>query len=149
SAVNGYPYEDEEDFASRFEAIFKAAEAEGLDQAVALTMDLPFFVPAECDADTVRMMRTMVKENFDTWSKHQELYMWPSPPAIQRLSEIQVPTLVIVGDHDVTDIVGVAHTLAGQIAGARKAVIHGAGHHVNMEQPEQFYRAVTGLLKNL
>lgn len=149
SAVNGYPYKDEEGFASRFEAIFKAAEEEGLDQAVALTMELPFFVPAVCDGDTVLKMRTMVKENFETWSKHQELYMWPSPPAMQRLSAIEAPTLVIVGDHDVTDIVGVADTLAGQIAGARRVMIHGAGHHVNMEQPEQFHCAVTDLLKSL
>lgn len=149
SAVNGYPYKDEEDFASRFEAIFKAAEEEGVDQAVALTMELPFFVPAVCDADTLLKMRMMVNENFETWSKHQGLYMWPSPPAMQRLSEIEIPTLVIVGDHDVTDIVGVADVLTSQIAGARKVVIHGAGHHVNMEQPEQFRRAVASLLKSL
>ncbi|HCO94454.1 MAG TPA: hypothetical protein DIU00_10970 [Phycisphaerales bacterium] len=75
--------------------------------------------------------------------------MWPSPPSIQRLSEIKVPTLVVVGDHDVTDILGVADILISKITGAKKVVIHRAGHHVNMENPKEFDRSVTDFLNNL
>jgi len=104
SALNGYPYADVEKFESKFLGIFKAAKEEGLDKAIELLMELPFFVLVERDTETVLKMRNLMKENFETWSKHQEFYIWPSPPAIQRLSEIKVPTLVVVGDHDVTDI---------------------------------------------
>jgi len=112
-------------------------------------MELPFFVPVECDTRTVLKMRTLSKENFETWSKHQEFYIWPSPPAIQRLSKIKVPTLVVIGDHDVTDILGITDTLISKIAGAKKVVIYGAGHHVNMENPKEFNRVVTDFLNNL
>jgi 3-oxoadipate enol-lactonase len=64
------------------------------------------------------------------------------PPAIGRLSEIHVPTLVIVGDRDVSGIQKVADLLAAGIAGARKVVIHDTAHVPNMEQPEQFNRLV-------
>jgi pimeloyl-ACP methyl ester carboxylesterase len=149
SALNGYPYSDVEDFESKFSAIFETAKQQGLDKAVELVMELPFFVPVEHDTETVPKMRTLIKDNFETWSKHQEFYVWPSPPAIGRLSEIQVPTLVVVGDHDVTDILGVADVLASEITGAKKVVIHGAGHHVNMEKPKEFDRAVTDFLDSL
>jgi len=149
SALNGYPYADAEDFESKFLAIFGTAKEEGLDKAVELVLKLPFFVPVEHGTETVSKMRTMIKDNFETWSKHQEFYIWPSPPAIQRLSEIQVPTLVVVGDHDVTDILGVADTLAKEVTSAKKVVIHGAGHHVNMEKPREFDRVVTNFLNNL
>lgn len=149
SALNGYPYADAENFESKFLAIFKAAKEEGLDKAIELLMELPFFVPFEHDSRTVLKMRTLCKENFETWSKHQEFYIWPSPPAIQRLSDIKVPTLVVAGDHDVTDILGIADTLISKIAGAKKIIIHGAGHHVNMENPKEFERVVTDFLDNL
>jgi pimeloyl-ACP methyl ester carboxylesterase len=149
SALNGYPYADAENFESKFLAIFKAAKEEGLDKAIDLLMELPFFVPVECDTRTVLKMRNLSKENFETWSKHQEFYIWPSPPAIERLSEIKVPTLVIVGDHDVTDILGVADTLISKISGAKKVIIHNAGHHVNMENPKEFDRVVTDFLNTL
>jgi len=149
SALNGYPYADAEKFESKFLAIFKAAKEEGLDVAIELLMELPFFVPVKHDIRTVRKMRTLIKENFKTWSKDQEFYIWPSPPAIQILSDIKVPTLVVVGDHDVTDILGIADTLISKIVGARKVVINGAGHHVNMEKPKEFDRAVTDFLNNL
>jgi pimeloyl-ACP methyl ester carboxylesterase len=149
SALNGYPYADEEGFESKFSAIFETSKQEGLDRAVELVMELPFFVPVKHDTEIVPKMRTLIKDNFETWSKHQEFYVWPSPPAIGRLSEIQVPTLVVVGDHDVTDILGVADVLASEITGAKKVVIHGAGHHVNMEKPKEFDRAVTDFLDSL
>ncbi|MHA2181982.1 MAG: alpha/beta fold hydrolase [Promethearchaeota archaeon] len=149
SALNGYPYADAEDFESRFLAIYKAAKEEGLDKAIELLMELPFFVPVEHDVRTVQKMRTLIKENFETWSKDQELYVWTSPPAIERLIEIKVPTLVVVGDHDVTDILGVADTLTNEIPGAKKVVIRGAGHHVNMEKPKEFDRIVINFLNNL
>ena len=78
SALNGYPYADAEDFESRFLAIYKAAKEEGLDKAIELLMELPFFVPVTHDIKTVLKMRTLIKENFETWSKDQELYIWPS-----------------------------------------------------------------------
>jgi 3-oxoadipate enol-lactonase len=68
------------------------------------------------------------------------------PPAISRLSEIRVPTLIIVGDQDVRTILQIADILENGIVGAKKVVIPGTAHHLNMEKPEEFNRAVLDFL---
>jgi 3-oxoadipate enol-lactonase len=68
------------------------------------------------------------------------------PPAIGRLGEIKAPTLVIVGDHDLPDILKTADLLVSKISGARKAVIHDAAHLPNLEHPDKFNRLVLDFL---
>lgn len=69
------------------------------------------------------------------------------PPAAGRLAELSVPTLVIVGDADVPDMLTIADLLATGIADARKAVVPGVAHMVNMERPEEFNRLVLDFLQ--
>jgi pimeloyl-ACP methyl ester carboxylesterase len=64
------------------------------------------------------------------------------PPAAGRLSEIKVPTLVMVGDYDVEKILLTADYLAENISGASKEVIAGAAHYPNMEKPAEFNQIV-------
>ena len=63
---------------------------------------------------------------------------------IDRLSEIDVPTLVIVGADDLSRPLHEAQQMAEAIPGAHLEVIAGAGHISNLEQPER----VTDLLGN-
>jgi pimeloyl-ACP methyl ester carboxylesterase len=58
------------------------------------------------------------------------------------LPNIRVPTLLIWGDSDARSPVTVAHQLRDAIPGARLAVISGAGHISNLEEPVQFNAAV-------
>jgi 3-oxoadipate enol-lactonase len=67
-------------------------------------------------------------------------------PAISRLKEIQAPTLIIVGDEDVLDILVIADILQKHIRHAETLVIPGAAHMVNMEQPGRVNRAVLEFL---
>jgi 3-oxoadipate enol-lactonase len=60
------------------------------------------------------------------------------PPAIERLEEVRVPTLVIVGDADVDDVLERADILATRIPGARKVVLPDVAHLVNLERPAEF-----------
>lgn len=71
------------------------------------------------------------------------------PPAITRLAEIHVPTLIIVGDYDLPDRLTLAQALAEQISAARQVVIPGAAHVVSMEQPAQFNQHVLAFLENI
>jgi 3-oxoadipate enol-lactonase len=68
------------------------------------------------------------------------------PPAIERLGEIRVPTLVVVGDHDIEEKLAMVDRLAAEIPGARKVVFPGAAHMVTMEQPTDFNRTVLDFL---
>ena len=71
------------------------------------------------------------------------------PPATQRLHEIKVPTLVIVGERDLVDFHTIADTLQQGIFGARKVVMPGVGHMANLEAPEKFDEIVLGFLSDV
>ena len=149
SALNGFPYADQENYAERFARIQRTAQSGDLDGAIDLVLDLSFFVPAE-EKPTLRpKMRAMVIDNYGTWSAPQDMLTWSDPPAFTRLKEITVPVLVIVGDRDASDILNVADTLAHDIPNAKKTIIRNAGHHVNMEQPGAFNEAVLQFLERL
>jgi len=148
SGLNGYRYADAEDLASKFQAIRVAAKEEGTEKAVDLLMELPYFVPVSGRPEIREKMRTMAKENYNAWSAPQDIQAWPSPPSAERLSEIDAPTLIVVGDHDVSDIFGVADTLEAGISKATKIVIQDAGHHVNMEKPEEVNHLVLDFLSS-
>lgn len=64
----------------------------------------------------------------------------------QRLDEIEVPALVVVGDGDRTLPLAWMERLATQIRGARLAHLPGAGHISNMERPHEFNRVVLDFL---
>jgi 3-oxoadipate enol-lactonase len=54
------------------------------------------------------------------------------------LPNIQVPTLVITGEHDRTAAPEVARKMAERIPGAMCHILPGAGHLLNIEQPDAF-----------
>ncbi|MEM7532387.1 MAG: alpha/beta hydrolase [Chloroflexota bacterium] len=70
-------------------------------------------------------------------------------PAIGRLDEVRVPTLVVIGDLDVKDKVALAGRLADEIADAQLVTMTGVAHMLNMEQPEVFNEAVLAFLQKI
>jgi len=69
--------------------------------------------------------------------------------ALPRLSEIQAPTIIVIGEHDIAD----NHAQAGIIQinvkdAVRRVVLH-SGHMVYMEQPEEFNKVVGEFLSGL
>lgn len=71
------------------------------------------------------------------------------PPAITRLAEVRVPTLIIVGDLDLSEKLELTEQLAANIPGARREIIAGTAHMVSMEQPQEFNRIVLDFLSEL
>jgi pimeloyl-ACP methyl ester carboxylesterase len=72
---------------------------------------------------------------------------WPDPPAAGRLREIKAPTLCVVGDRDMPDVMMIVNQIVAQVPGAKKVVFKGAAHMVNMEQPAEFNRTVLEFLE--
>ncbi|HET7034706.1 MAG TPA: 2-succinyl-6-hydroxy-2,4-cyclohexadiene-1-carboxylate synthase [Thermomicrobiaceae bacterium] len=62
-------------------------------------------------------------------------------PVVDRLAELQMPTLLVVGELD-DKYVALAGALEHAIPGARLAIVPDAGHAVHLEQPEVFERLV-------
>ncbi|KLI08298.1 alpha/beta hydrolase [Mycolicibacterium conceptionense] len=74
----------------------------------------------------------------------------PAMPSAQRAYDrIGVPTMIIEGDRDKLLPSGWAAEIAGQIAGARSAVIAGAGHCPQIEQPAALTAVLLEFLKEV
>jgi pimeloyl-ACP methyl ester carboxylesterase len=65
------------------------------------------------------------------------------------LGEIDVPTLLVVGDEDGITPVSELRAMQARIAGSELAVIEQAGHLSPVEQPERFDEAVTRFLERV
>ena len=66
-----------------------------------------------------------------------------------RLAEIAVPTLVVVGEEDRVTPPLLSEEIAARIPGARLARIAGAGHISNIEKPAEFNRVVHNFLDSV
>jgi 3-oxoadipate enol-lactonase len=64
----------------------------------------------------------------------------------ERLKEISVPALVVVGELDILKPRKYAEIIAAEIPGAELVIIPYAGHAVSMEQPAAFNSAVLGFV---
>jgi 3-oxoadipate enol-lactonase len=73
----------------------------------------------------------------------------PKPAALPRLGDIAVPTLIIVGEHDIADVHAHAGALEAGIAGARRHVLTDSGHLPQLEVPDAFNRSVRDFLSAL
>ncbi|MCS6928445.1 MAG: alpha/beta hydrolase [Saprospiraceae bacterium] len=69
------------------------------------------------------------------------------PPTLERISALNVPTLVIVGDKDEESIHRIAKQIAQRIPGAQRLILAEAGHLSNLDQPKRFNLAVLQFLK--
>ena len=61
-----------------------------------------------------------------------------SDPAIDRLSEIRIPILIVVGEYDIPDVFVHAGAIESGVPFAEKVIVRDAGHLVPLEQPKQF-----------
>ncbi|MFQ5981695.1 MAG: alpha/beta fold hydrolase [Candidatus Heimdallarchaeota archaeon] len=66
-----------------------------------------------------------------------------------RLGEITVPTLVMVGEHDSIEPVAESEKIHSLIAGSTLTIIKDSGHGVQIEQPDQTTKALLAFLTGL
>jgi len=70
-------------------------------------------------------------------------YMLPvDRPAVKFLSEINVPTLVLVGEFDIPDVHAHAGVIEAGIPNAKREIVLKAGHLIPLEQPKFFNELV-------
>jgi pimeloyl-ACP methyl ester carboxylesterase len=100
-----------------------------------------FAAPPESEA----LVRRMVFENERLWTVDRKLMKPLEPPAIARLETVRVPTLVLIGDKDVSQKEH-ADALSTRIPGAHIVRISGGGHLLNLTSPNEFDTAVRAFL---
>jgi 3-oxoadipate enol-lactonase len=147
AGVSGQPHEDKYDHL--FTEVNAAEETKDLGVLNEAEMKLWLVGPGRTLGDVDQRLRNLfldmngisLKSDFAS-APAQEL----DPPAFGRLAEIKAPTLVIVGDHDISEVQDTADLLVSKIPGARKELIHDAAHLPNLEHPEKFNRVLLDFL---
>jgi len=126
----------------RWQAIVAAARSGSIDEARRLWLAHPLFAPACTVPGVAAFMKEMV-DGYSGWHwLHPDLAEVPEPPALERLGAVRPPTLVIRGDRDLPEFTAVSERLADGIPGARRVVVPGAGHMVNLEAPAAVNRSL-------
>lgn len=98
-----------------------------------------------------------VRERLNAMIVHQNTWATSRPgaprprlaerPPAERLGEIKVPVLVIVGDGEMQALRTEAEFVARSVPNARLEVVERAGHFVNLEQPSRYTAVVRRWLR--
>ncbi len=126
----------------------KVAKGEGAAKAIELILADPS-MPTDEQAEARQKMSQILSENthlFDSNFAYVRLMEPGDPPAIDRLVEIGAPTLLLVGERDHAAIHANVDKLQEGIGGAKKVLIMGAGHMINLEKPNELNRVVLDFL---
>jgi len=156
SGLNGYPQRITEAIRAGIGQYYGALQQKDIARAVEATIrfwsDGPRRTPeqmsAQIRARITEMSAQHIQRHGDFFGHYQHMLQL-EPPAFNRLGEVKVPTLIVVGNEDAPEVLEIADTLEQGITGAKKVVISGAAHHLNMEKPEEFNRVVLDFLNGL
>jgi 3-oxoadipate enol-lactonase len=121
------------DWTQEMRDYFAAEEAayEAGDLAATAEINLQFWVAPE-HHDEVRPQQL---RSLELQSAHEEPeLLWPE---LSPLSDLDVPTLVVVGDRDKGDFLAIAEHLAEGIPGAELVTVPGTGHLVGLDAPDE------------
>lgn len=149
SGLSGFePLEEEEDWWASVQAPIEAAiEAGDLERAQELRLKI--WAPLGTQDEAGRLIRQIAFDNIHELTMDESGEEELDPPAARRLGEIDVPTLVMIAEHDPPYMLHTGDLIARSILGAQKVVIAGADHVVNLRQPVEFNAALLAFLDGL
>lgn len=126
--------------------VIEAIRRGDLDQAAVLWAVTPLMhIPH--DSAAASTIRRISRDNRSIWSHGTNPERELSPPAIGRLSEVRISTLVVSGDSDLPDLRRLGDTVARTIPGAQQIVLPRTGHMVNLAAPQAFNDAILAFLR--
>ncbi|HLI06354.1 MAG TPA: alpha/beta hydrolase [Ktedonobacteraceae bacterium] len=141
------------DVVRMFASMNEASEQHDIARAVEISLELwtdgPGRLPGQATPAVRERVREMTTRNWQRPDDEAQAETPPvplEPPAIGRLSEVRVPTLVVLGEWDAPNPL---EQLAAEIPGAKKVVMAGTAHHPFMEKPAEFNQIVLDFLASL
>ena len=133
AVLDGVAWDD--DSAAAMDRVASEVQAAGVLAGRAAWLAHPLFGPArkrpELAAELAHMVAGYPGQHWLGQDSHEQV----QPAAIEVLEDVAVPTLVLVGEDDVPCFQEMSSVLARRIPGATSAVVSGAGHMINMEEP--------------
>jgi 3-oxoadipate enol-lactonase len=115
-----------------------------------LWVDGPRRSPEAVDVDLRSAVGEMVLRSYElqqhAWeagAEEEEL----EPPVSDRFGEVRCPTLVLVGDEDVSDMLAIAAHVADSVSGARLVNVSGAAHLPSLERADEVNSVLLAFLR--
>jgi 3-oxoadipate enol-lactonase len=144
AAIGGYQWKE---FGLALENTVEIAIESSVEAAKEYFSNLDMFKPAAEKPDVAMKLMKMLTDYSGWHFTNDDPYIQLDPPAINRLSEISVPTLVLVGEYDTSEFHEIGSLLHDGIPLATKAVLPSVGHISNMESPDSFNEIVSEFLE--
>jgi pimeloyl-ACP methyl ester carboxylesterase len=104
--------------------------------------DGPNRAPEDVDPEVRENVRIMARNGLEHAMEGRLI----DPPAIERLDELELPMLLIVGELDMPGIHEIADMIVDSNPNAELVEIPGVAHMVNLEAPERFNELLLGYL---
>jgi pimeloyl-ACP methyl ester carboxylesterase len=143
-----------ERFTEFFSHLTGATSEERVQQFIETSFSMPEYAPPADRPEVRERMRTIATENSQRilaavkvpGGVERRAHAWLEPSAFDRLSEIKIPTLIVVGEPLLLDAQQAVEALSHAIARAKVVLIPAESSLINLEQPEAFNRIVLDFL---
>jgi 3-oxoadipate enol-lactonase len=146
--ISGYEFRDEwinEHGAKMLKALAAKDLVGAVEELLILWTDGPDRTSSQVDPDVRERIREMVTHAFPL-SRLAPNVGHLEPPALGRLAEMHMPTLIVMGDKDIPEVHLNGKRLHEQVVGAELAMISDVAHTLIMEKPEEFNTLVDHFL---
>jgi 2-hydroxy-6-oxonona-2,4-dienedioate hydrolase len=139
---------------AKFEEAEKAYNAGDLDRLAEIETQIWFDGMGRTPTQVNQAMRQLAYEMNRNALAHDAKHLGKrlpdtQVPAVEHLSELHMPVLIIVGAHDTPYMLAAATYMVDKIPSARKVIVEDAAHLPNMDQPGEFQRIVTTFLDSV
>ena len=129
-------------------AISTAAREVSPKAANQLWFEHALFAPARRNPEVAPKLKQMI-DDYTGWHWVNTNPWTPlSPPSIEQLDKIDIPTLILIGEEDLLDFQITSDILEKGIKGGRKTVIPKVGHMSNMENSTAFNEFLADFIEN-
>lgn len=140
--------------AAKFAEVEKAFEAGDLDRTAEIETQIWFDGTDRTPEQVNQAMRKLAYEMNRLALAHEVKQLGKrlpnaETPAFNRLAELNIPVLVIIGAHDTPYILAAADYMIEKIPSAQKVQIEDAAHLPNMDHPNEFQIIVKTFLEGL
>lgn len=145
SGLSGYQFESEFYIEQR-DIMIQAWRAGEFDEVVEgfqrCWTDGPNRAPDDVDPEVREKVRAMARNGLEHAMEGRTI----DPPAIDRLDELELPMLLVIGELDMPGIHEIADMVVAANPNAELVKIPDVAHMVNMEKPDEFNELLIGYL---
>jgi pimeloyl-ACP methyl ester carboxylesterase len=147
AAVPGFKWS--KPFDDLFPALRRTARERGVAAARELWLSSDLFAPAREQPAVAARIEAMVADYSGWHWLHRNPERSDGPTALDRIGQVQAPTLLVLGERDLADFRTCAEKIAARLPAAERVLLPGVGHMSNMEAPGAFDAAVLAFLDRL